>query len=158
LKFPLVLRFQVVYLDDNPQYTALSYFWGQSLAPNTVVTTNLLLALRYLRPWRLGALWIDQLCIDQSCDEERSSQVALMKDIYTQTSQVVISRGEEKEAITKSEQRLGLSLLDHGGDNPSSKDGLLERAVLVDRPEHASAREGLQDVLERPWFTRKWVL
>jgi hypothetical protein len=37
-----------------------------------------------------NSLWIDALCINQEDDEERSRQVALMKDIYRQANEVVV--------------------------------------------------------------------
>lgn len=39
-------------------------------------------------------LWVDQICIDQSDNEERAQQVKIMKSIYRQASLVLISFGE----------------------------------------------------------------
>jgi Heterokaryon incompatibility protein (HET) len=40
-------------------------------------------------------LWIDALCINQNDLEERSTQVAMMKDIYARAAEVVIWLGQE---------------------------------------------------------------
>lgn len=42
-------------------------------------------------------MWID-VCVNQEDLEERSQQVRLMKDIYSQTWQVVVWLGEDHEA------------------------------------------------------------
>lgn len=91
--------FSVVALDDQPQFEALSYVWGNPTSDAVVelegravrVTSNLHSALKHLR--RSGEeriIWADALCIDQENNEERSHQVSLMQHIYTQASAVVI--------------------------------------------------------------------
>ncbi|KAJ4854253.1 heterokaryon incompatibility protein (HET) domain-containing protein [Trichoderma breve] len=66
--------------DRYPPYKALSY-----------VTANLETALKHLREQENRVtLWIDALCIDQSNTEERSSQVAQMREIYSNASEVII--------------------------------------------------------------------
>ncbi|PTB65723.1 hypothetical protein BBK36DRAFT_1121167 [Trichoderma citrinoviride] len=89
--------------DTYPPYKALSYVWGRwSRTPpkirvngrNVKVTTNLAVALRHLRHGEVDmALWIDALCIDQSNTEERSSQVAQMRDIYSTAVEVIMFLG-----------------------------------------------------------------
>lgn len=76
--------------DDG--YEALSYVWG---APEFIgeitldgapflVTRNLHMALRYLRlESEERTLWVDALCINQADPGERSTQVRLMRDIYS---------------------------------------------------------------------------
>ncbi|KAL7806365.1 heterokaryon incompatibility protein domain-containing protein [Trichoderma aethiopicum] len=86
-----------------PPYKALSYVWGRgSRNPpeivvngnNVKVTSNLAMALRHLRQDEVGnALWIDALCIDQSNTDERSSQVAQMRDIYATAVEVIVFLG-----------------------------------------------------------------
>jgi hypothetical protein len=85
-----------------PSYEALSYVWGD---PNITVpinvndhplpvTTNLEIALRYLR---LGdeprILWIDAIVINQRDLKERATQVALMADIYGKAASVRVWLG-----------------------------------------------------------------
>lgn len=92
--------FTRVSLDDDPQYDALSYVWGDAsevchitLDGMTIpVTANLYEALCQVRHWTV-ALWVDALCINQSDLSERSQQVSLMHRICTQASSVLVSLG-----------------------------------------------------------------
>jgi hypothetical protein len=67
------------YLDDPPQYHALSYCWGDPTvtAPILVngstmeVTTNLEAALPELRGQKIKTIWVDALCINQQDPTER---------------------------------------------------------------------------------------
>ncbi|KAK4062432.1 hypothetical protein Trihar35433_9253 [Trichoderma harzianum] len=62
------------------------------------VTANLETALKHLRDQEERVtLWIDALCIDQSNTEERSSQVAQMREIYSNASEVIIFLGNGLE-------------------------------------------------------------
>jgi hypothetical protein len=60
---------------------------GQEL----LITENCVAALRRIRSKvRKCILWIDSICIDQSSIEERNHQVALMGDVYSMASEVII--------------------------------------------------------------------
>jgi len=91
-------------LDNKPTYTALSYAWGT--APERVpffftgdtyleVTASLGSALSCLCPESSTPyLWVDQLCIDQSNESERSIQVNMMARIYEQSDETLVWLGE----------------------------------------------------------------
>jgi hypothetical protein len=92
-----------VTLDHYPIYEALSYVWGDTKVLATLqiegaslkVTTNLELALRYLRlPDKPRTIWVDAICIDQSNIEERNQQVRLMKSIYSSCAVDLVWIGE----------------------------------------------------------------
>ncbi len=94
---------QVVSLDDQPGYQALSYVWGTSDIVKTVwlhgkafeATLNLWAALRRLRnPCHERIIWADATCINQKDLEERSHQVALMGEIYSSASEVFVWLGD----------------------------------------------------------------
>lgn len=90
--------------DDDTHYAALSYVWGR---PNTntvaqiyinggsfSIGSNLHAALTQL--YRRGVqswLWVDSICIDQSDMEEKSSQVAQMRTIFSRADCVYIWLG-----------------------------------------------------------------
>ena len=89
---PLVCSFSLASFDEDVDYEALSYAWGDvtpvmpvSLEGKEVlITKNLhsaLCHLRYLDQQRI--LWADALCINQSDLRERTHQVSLMSSIYS---------------------------------------------------------------------------
>jgi hypothetical protein len=99
----LTCSIRVVHLDSDANYEALSYVWGglntqkdiDIGGQRTPVTDNLYSALQRLRyPTKRRTIWIDQLCINQSDNLERSSQVAMMRDIYRRSSCCIIWLGE----------------------------------------------------------------
>jgi hypothetical protein len=94
-------------LDDGLiPYIAISYVWGPTTNPERImcngnvvqVTSNLYAFLHeYRRRGTAGGdmfpLWVDAICINQSNDEERTTQVRMMKDIYEQANAVVVWLG-----------------------------------------------------------------
>lgn len=102
---PIFCDFQVVSLNDRPEYSALSYVWGQEDAIHEIslggrpfwVRPNLFTALRRLRAHGVDntiIIWVDALCINQSSVAERNSQVAMMGEIYSQSERVQVWLGE----------------------------------------------------------------
>lgn len=91
-----VLRFKTrrVQRTSKTPYTAISYTWGNEDASEVIyldnrrfhVRPNLWSCLYYMaHAARNGAwdyLWVDAICIDQTNDAERSSQVRLMDQTY----------------------------------------------------------------------------
>jgi hypothetical protein len=97
--------FEVVSLKDRPKYAALSYVWGQDDPDNIAhigghcipIRPNLFKALRRLRAHAAGedsTIWVDAVCINQTSMEERSSQVAMMGQIYSLCTGVSLWFGE----------------------------------------------------------------
>ncbi|KAI0972402.1 HET-domain-containing protein [Xylaria arbuscula] len=102
---------RTVALGDKPSYTALSYTWGgraeerflkirpdakrMSKSVELPITDNLFRALRRLRrPIKTQVLWVDAVCINQDDIDERSAQVALMEEIYSNASSTAIWLGD----------------------------------------------------------------
>ncbi|KAI4660166.1 uncharacterized protein J4E79_005971 [Alternaria viburni] len=81
-------------VDKAPSYIALSYTWGDPIPLHTIrlngkhfsIRENLFDFLKAFGASDIGQqkhyLWIDQLCIDQSNDNERGHQVQMMRNIY----------------------------------------------------------------------------
>ena len=100
---PASCTLETVSLDENPEYEAISYAWGD---PNVTtfmtlqgaqwpITINLDLALRYLRDDHVEKIfWVDAICINQLDTNERSSQVLLMRDNFSKASAVRVWLGE----------------------------------------------------------------
>ena len=105
-------------LTECPQYSALSYTWGEPLVDPPAsrqnvkleecvihiksagqiyvmpVTTNLFDCLTYLTKKGFSDyLWVDALCIDQQDVDEKSSQVSNMGIIYSAAVQVIVWLG-----------------------------------------------------------------
>ena len=80
-------RLSIVDLEQNPQYEAISYVWGDARDKVSIicqghefwVTRNLYNAfLRVRLADRTRVLWADAICIDQNSITERSHHVAFM--------------------------------------------------------------------------------
>ena len=102
---------RTVTLDDKPSYTALSYTWGARTEGRTLkirpdskrtsksielpIADNLFMALRRLRrPLKTRILWVDVVCINQEDIDERSAQVVLMEEIYSNAESTAIWLGD----------------------------------------------------------------
>jgi len=158
----------------------LSYAWDEpdELLPKRFivcshnaaeVTPNLFAALQRLRyPDQSRALWIDALCINQRDEEERGSQVRIMRDIYANARRVLVWLGEESEMDRLAFDSLEWiqSQLDEYNNSVSltglgwyrTEDGRIvsggtEKRLLTDpRFLHLFA------LLHRTWFRRTWVV
>src|ERR1051326_586900 len=76
---PLSCELFHVSLDENPEYVALSYAWGDDRGTKSIylgatmikIPRNLYSALCHLRGGMMKiSLWVDFLCIKQTDDEE----------------------------------------------------------------------------------------
>jgi hypothetical protein len=108
---------EVVSLDVNPVFTALSYVWGDPSVRGLVdidgieveVTVSLAEALRHVsRHWReafpsrdIGELrlWADAVCINQDDLVERSHQVGLMRRVFFAAELVISWLGPKDEQM-----------------------------------------------------------
>ena len=168
----------LVWLAQLPQYAdhkllpyeALSYTWGdltfsERIIVNSTdffVTRNLEFALRALRSSASNRwLWIDQICIDQNNLEERSIQVQLMKDIYANAGNVIVWLGDSNEQSDKAMDlvsRLALSLpiiREEGSSHQITESCFGTRGIPK---EVDPSWKYLGELLDRPWFTRVWIL
>ena len=107
----LICSLSVMHLKAKAAYKALSYSWAyqdesydplthQIYCNNTLVaiTANLDAALRRLRHEHDHVdIWVDWICINQTDLAERSRQVAMMRDIYESSEEVVIWLGDQDE-------------------------------------------------------------
>ncbi|KAJ3549851.1 hypothetical protein NM208_g281 [Fusarium decemcellulare] len=152
-------------LSWRTRYEALSYFWGDGTVTRPlncsgrteVIYVNLHDALSDLRlPDRERVLWTDRLCINQSDDEEVTTQMKLMGEIYSQASQVLIYLGKTDpsvegamEAIRRVDWEFGESFW----KNVSWIIYELWRGL----PEDEINWVPVINLLRRPWFQRTWV-
>ena len=137
--------------DQHPQYTALSYMWGDSrrcvpIVLNGVkfyITSSPLEALQHLKdiqqrhPDMCGRWWIDMLCINQDDDRERGHQVSNMRDIFQHANLVVAWLGPEADGSRDLMQGLN-------NRQPSE---------TFDRQLHQT-----RAFLSRPYWSRLWIV
>ncbi|OAG01643.1 HET-domain-containing protein, partial [Paraphaeosphaeria sporulosa] len=131
---------------DSLKYMALSYTWGDPEPTFSIllegmdfrIRENLYEALLHFRPTR-GKLviWIDAVCINQEDEQERESQVAMMRDIYKEAEGVWAWLGP--------------------GDASRSRAAFAFLSDLAHR-EYSDVRGGYPNVLESPWFSRMWII
>ncbi|KAF5005238.1 hypothetical protein FDECE_8296 [Fusarium decemcellulare] len=99
---PISLELQHVSLNDNISYSAASYTWGDTTDSVMIdingypfeITLNLHEALKQFRRDGLKSwLWIDAICIEQSNDLEKASQIMEMREIFGQAKTVYLWLG-----------------------------------------------------------------
>lgn len=145
--------------DAVVEYEALSWCWGQEVKDRAIriyeggkyyrlpVTRDLTLALKYLRhPHAERILWIDALCINQANHEERNHQVQMMARIYSGAKQACIWLGEDTDDSTTAIRFINEIMKLENFD------------AISEKKENASKWQSLLLLMQRPWFSRRWVV
>ncbi|ETS86575.1 hypothetical protein PFICI_00403 [Pestalotiopsis fici W106-1] len=151
---------------SNPtlNFTALSYTWGDpsDKTPISVGGSEAFLqvprsaseALTVLRLHGKKTLfWIDAICIDQNNLQEKTSQVRIMGRIFARAFCTTIYLGPH----TKSSQIVFQDVIE-AMNLPKVKNPKRQRMVRDRDPPNAAVVQGLEDLIQRPWFQRVWVL
>ncbi|KAH7413588.1 heterokaryon incompatibility protein-domain-containing protein [Phaeosphaeria sp. MPI-PUGE-AT-0046c] len=147
-------------ITEAPTYEALSYVWGNPAERMQIyiraevedsyqeywVTMNCYTALRRIRlTERPRTMWIDAICVNQSDFSERSYQVTLMSDIYSQALGVLAYIGEATaDSDLALEYLLHLSKSEWDTDLPYRQSDKLAHA--------------LNEFFGCPYFNRVWVI
>jgi hypothetical protein len=123
----------------------ISVFEGGS-SLSLPIHQSLLKALRQVRDKRdTVILWIDQLCINWEDEKEAKSQVELIPQIFQRASNVFLWLGEtgnkSSEAIKFIPNLLNLDLIDS----------------LVKKKSTPGKWQALINLMNRPYFSRRWV-
>ncbi|KAH8729079.1 heterokaryon incompatibility protein-domain-containing protein [Phaeosphaeriaceae sp. PMI808] len=153
---------KVFRLMNCPSYRALSYAWGNAsdtlpLRINGIdlsVTRNLGSALTYLSAEYVGQwLWIDAICINQSkfALKEREYQANIMRDIYSEASEVLVWLGS---SITTPSNKSG----EQGKSRP-----LFTTCKAIDRTIRTSPFSGrdfdaLLELPRQPYWNLVWII
>lgn len=154
----------LVHVDLNSprEYVALSYTWDQR-APSVpilvngrmvTVSENLYLALVHLRKRGVESLWVDALCINQSDDQERASQVQQMKDIYQGAWVVIVWLGDENRLSEHAFDALH-GMVEQMDWRDIVRSGIFDPCRMA---QDAEKWRAISHVLHRPWFRRTWVI
>lgn len=157
---------ETVSLHDNPDYEALSYCWGDSSITKRAlldgheidITTNLYHALAQFQSETISSrLWVDAICINQSDFDERSEQVARMRDIFEAATNVRIWLGPSSP-FTEREFELIERLLH--GDLLSSRPTIWNSAkeYYQQTSDVASVWHDMVRFLRAPYWHRTWTM
>ena len=154
-------------LGDGVTYLALSYVWGSPqivayvMVENcySLVTENLYVALQHLRSEQEPLyIWIDQICINQEDQEERSQQVMMMQEIFSKSLQVLCWLGKDTQPYEEGLLYI-LKLLAHTNYLDAQLDD-----ELVGRIVEFTKSQDLDEILpslsalyENRWFVRSWT-
>jgi len=92
-------------IEDFVEYAALSYEWGNTSVRKRIlvdgfrfsVTPNLYEFLRQMRRRRSPLLWIDQICINQKDDQEKSVYIPKMGKIFHRACYVYVWLGPSRD-------------------------------------------------------------
>lgn len=157
---------------DCPSFTALSYTWdGQALYRPLLINGQLLFVTpnvesflrqvqwsrsprntvnaardqneRHMFLRTMDLFWIDAICINQADVRERERQVPLMKQIYEKAHYIAIWLGEPK-----GNTRDAFEYIKQWHSDPEHREQI----------EQHPGRKALQELLQRPYWTRSWVL
>lgn len=148
--------------DNCPTYTALSYAWGNNPALSSLVvdqqayevSLNVGQVLRQLRHAREDSyIWVDQICIDQENDSEKTHQVQQMRHIYNEAQLVVAWLGP-----TANGSDLLLKHIERMGDAVWADD---ERSIVAAHQNEEGRKliaRAFRHFCERKYWQRLWVI
>lgn len=164
-------------LNDKPHYVALSYVWGDATEKLPIflnghvfqVGLNLYSALEHFQK-RVGThdfffgIWIDAICINQTDDVEKSSQVQMMGDIYSSSQFTISWLGPEADGSAlaiKALDYIGEQCLSHpDGPALAERHELFTRILPSDQPPlaHRFPVDAVVSLLSRPYWRRIWIV
>lgn len=173
-----VCRLQTASLLDEPtpHYEAVSYAWAErtGVAPIIINDQHRHQPASAVRvPQRLAPvegseprrLWIDAICINQSDVAERNQQVAMMGDVYRDSSQTLVWVGDEDANTAAAFEQIDVILKDKekelGTAYPTQEQ--IESfkpyaSSYSDRKTWLGDIAAFRALLDRSWFGRMWVL
>lgn len=138
---------------DDIGFDAISYVWGDQSEKkficlngfNIKIGVNAYNALRNTRhPQDLRLVWIDSLCINQADIVERNYQIQLMKDIYSQASQVLFCVCEPSRYATTAARMLEEASIHFRDVSSLSRNH-------VQTPSVKAAMQRIEETLDEDW-------
>ncbi|KKY34719.1 putative heterokaryon incompatibility [Diaporthe ampelina] len=167
----LQTRLEVVDLDKEMAYEAMSYTWGdpkdqvplQVRSQTVMIPGNLENALKRLRHAdRRRYVWADAVCINQADLSERGQQVSIMRRIYSKARRVLVWLGQDKTNYAKLAFTTICDIVRswRPADNPHKFSSYKEafepqkQGLSIDEDGWTS----LQAMFQAEYFTRFWVI
>ncbi|KAM5344545.1 hypothetical protein ACJ41O_013080 [Fusarium nematophilum] len=163
---PVRLQIFKARLDENPEYSALSYAWSDEGLDVTIqvgdqkmtVSETLHLALVHLRqPNTDKVFWIDAICINQTSIREKNHQVPLMDKIYSSAQDVIIWLGDATEDTEQVIKFINYIAENFTAGSESTGPSQVEE-YLQNRVSWDTLRVGLIALFQKRWFYRTWIL
>jgi hypothetical protein len=175
-------QLSIIERDQAPPYKALSYAWGRPTDTRLIVCggkklkipANLRNALWRIRdPAEIQLLWADAVCINQSDEQERGHQVKYMGSIYSNAEQILVWLGSDAsdvfdcfdDAKEFEEAEALFDTIYAAVDSINSQEPSMQvcsnvpRFQLGDLDHDACyAWTTFAKLLDRPWFSRLWVV
>ena len=160
-------------IHDPPPYNALGYAWGgflespqglhgflvngaQVRMPNTL--RPFLRSISHSTRFPQFSIWTDAICIDQTNNNEKVHQVALMLKIYTSATELIISLGAaptEHEGCLLDALKAVCSTIElQPSQRPSNLSQLRSRQQIP----FMEPVEIILEFLDRSWFSRLWAV
>lgn len=172
---PLRATIQNSSLDQESEFDAISYCWGDAQKPKAIslhrgdvdysfaITESLYLALRRFRSSSEDRnLWSDAVCINQSDNEEKGHQVRLMGWIYARARKVLIYLGEPDETTSKALKLINkihtAIVKSPNDDKRPSRQWITDNRLPLPNARESWKWNPLRDFFRRPWFRRKWII
>uniref|UniRef100_A0A0D2YF55 Heterokaryon incompatibility domain-containing protein n=1 Tax=Fusarium oxysporum (strain Fo5176) TaxID=660025 RepID=A0A0D2YF55_FUSOF len=163
-----------------PEFTALSYVWGNSSQKTSIIingrslsiTNTLAVALKSIKLCTAERLlWVDQICINQQDEAEKAIQVPLMGNIYSTATTTIAWLGEASQRSDEAMNYIastGSAAIDAGIRDFKQLDTILAMQEVTPRILGLISRFGdlanlailpaLAALFDRPYFTRGWII
>jgi len=163
----------VEFQEDMPEYSALSYCWGNANERVPIqcngqllnITRNLYSALDAIRrrPARATRyIWADGICINQNDEKEQAQQVPLMTKLYQRAAQVFVYLGQsdsDVEPALAAIRKSASAMFTHHGASAFRMSPQDWWSLGFQSVEEAKFQiRAFYKFLQRPWFTRVWVI
>jgi len=164
---PLSAALLPVSLTDRHSYEALSYVWGPPENQGSILVDGETLAIRATLLTFLVALrradtsrlvYADAICINQIDDLEKGHQVQMMGEIYQNATKVLawLGPGSLKTTLLFDVAKR-VSADDYGSPADGEIQGSWRRDISL-AAEMASLRSTLDEVMERDYWKRAWIV
>ncbi|KAH9217083.1 heterokaryon incompatibility protein-domain-containing protein [Leptodontidium sp. 2 PMI_412] len=157
-------------LSKCPKYEAVSYFWGSPLDQGQIICDGKTITVPvnlygFLSRMRLKAanrkFWIDSVCINQSNEKEKSSQVAEMRNIYANASRTLVWLGAEADQSTLALQfaaRCSETLSDLNPSSAKRRSLWYRTRTYSEFSIFSNSWFAFFKLLDRAWFLRAWIV
>jgi Heterokaryon incompatibility protein (HET) len=166
-------RIRHVRLDDDSEYDAISYTWGDSTKMRGIlvddkwppVTENAFAVIEdRVSRFESKTIWIDCICINQNDDQEKAEQVKMMSRIYQRANRTILWLGDIPDAIRAFSLVTDIAgrVTRRGPNEPSGYTLGTHDTIRIWLCEQYNKRDGrfesLARLLGHPYFCRVWIM